>query len=72
MQGAKNMEKTTNKSIKRRDVASLVAGIHKVSARYVRYVINGDRENEAVLGTYMEIVEQDNLLLEAARKAVPL
>ena len=66
------MEKTNVKSVKRRDVAALVADIHKVSARYVLYVISGDRENEAVMATYMEIVEQDNLLLNAVRKAVPL
>ena len=66
------MEKTKEINIKRRDVAALVADIHKVSARYVRYVIDGDRENEAIMATYMEIVEQDNLLLNAVRKAVPL
>ena len=66
------MEKTTDKNVKRRDVVTLVASIHRVSARYVRYVINNDRENAAIMSTYMEIVEQDNLLLDTVRKAVPL
>ena len=66
------MEKTKYKNVKRRDVAQIVAEMHSVSARYVRYVLAGDRENQAILATYMEIVEQDNLLLEAVRKSVPL
>lgn len=72
MQGIKNIEKTRLLIPKRRDVASLTANIHGVSADYVRKVIRGDRENEAIVKTYMEIVEQDNLLLEAVKKAVPL
>jgi hypothetical protein len=66
------MEKTTQSSIKRRDVTTIVAKIHGVSDRYVRYVINGERENDAIFSTYMEIIEQDNLLIQAVQKAVPL
>lgn len=35
-------------------------------------VINCERENDAIVETYMEIVEQDNKLLEAVKKAVPI
>jgi hypothetical protein len=66
------MQKTSSTSIKRRDVATLVARIHGVSDNYVRKVLRGERENEAIFSTYMEIIEQDNLLIEAVRKAVPL
>jgi hypothetical protein len=66
------MEKTQPISIKRRDVATIVARIHGVSDNYVRKVIRGDRENEEIFSTVMEIIEQDNLLIEAVRKAVPL
>lgn len=66
------MEKNNRQVIKRRDTATLVAAIHGVSVRYVRYVINGERQNEKIMETYMEILEQDNKLLEAVRKAVPL
>ena len=66
------MEKNNRQVIKRRDTATLVAAINGVSVRYVRYVINGERQNEKIMETYMEILEQDNKLLEAVRKAVPL
>lgn len=72
MQGIKSNQKSKLNSIKRRDVATIVAGLHGVSVRYVRYVLAGDRENQAIMASYMEIVEQDNLLLEAVRKSVPL
>lgn len=65
------MEKTNPPKTKRRDVATLTAAVHGVSADYVRKVIRGDREHEGILTTYMEIVEQDNKLLSAVKKAVP-
>lgn len=65
------MTTPNDKVIIRRDVVALVAEAHRVSPRYVRYVIAGDRENEEILATYMEIVEQDNLLLQAVKAAVP-
>jgi len=66
------MEKTRSIGKIRRDVATLVAFKHGVSDNYVRKVIRGDRENETIMASYMEIVEQDNLLLEAVKKVVPL
>lgn len=66
------MEKNLKPITRRRDVATLVARIHGVSVRYVHYVINGERDNEKIMETYMEIIEQDNKLLEAVRRAVPL
>lgn len=72
MQGIKTTEETKQIITKRRDVPSLVAQIHGVSVRYVRYVLSGERDNPAIMATYMEIVEQDNLLLAAVRQAVPL
>lgn len=72
MNGNKNMQKTGNTTVKRRDVARLVAEVHGVSPRYVRMVMNAERENEAIIETYMQIVEQDNALLQAVREAVPL
>ena len=66
------MEKTAPAKQKRRDVATLVATKHNVSDNYVRKVIRGERENDEILASYMEIIEQDNLLLEAVYKAVPL
>lgn len=66
------MEKKHKPITKRRDVAALVAQIHGVSERYVRYVVAGERENEKIMESYMTIIEQDNKLLQAVRKAVPL
>jgi hypothetical protein len=66
------MEKTLSNSIKRRDAATLTARIHGVSDNYVRKVLRGERENEEIFSTYMTIIEQDNLLLQAVRRAVPL
>ena len=66
------MQQNKQNITKRRDVATLVAAIHGVSVRYVRYVMAGDRDNEAILASCMEIIEQDNLLLDAVRKAVLL
>ncbi len=64
------MEKTIQRSTKRRDVATIVADIHGVTDNYVRKVMRGERENEAIIATYMEIIEQDNLLIAAVKKAV--
>jgi hypothetical protein len=65
------MEYPNETAIIRKDVARLVAQVHGVSPRYVRMVINGDRTNEEILATYMEIVEQDNLLIQNLAKAIP-
>ncbi len=42
-----------------------------VTTKQVYRVINGDQKNEAVLLTYMEFSEGENLLLEAVKRAVP-
>lgn len=72
MHDNETMPKPTKKQVKRRDVARLVAQVHGVTPRYVRMVMNGERENEAIMDTFMEIVEQDNMLLEAIQKAAPI
>jgi hypothetical protein len=71
MQRAKIMQHKKETVLRRRDVATLVAGIHGVTADHVRKVIRGDRENDQILATYMQIIENDNLLLQAAKKIVP-
>jgi len=65
------MQENNKKSTNRRDVATLVATIHGVTADHVRKVIRGDRENEQILATYMHIIEQDNWLIQAAKSIVP-
>lgn len=65
------MEYPNETTIIRRDVARLVAQVHGVSPRYVRMVMAGERTNEEILATYMEMVEQDNLLIQSLATAVP-
>jgi len=62
-----------NKKIvpRRRDVATMVAAIHGVTADYVRKVIRGERDNDQILATYMRIIENDNLLLQAVKNTLP-
>jgi hypothetical protein len=71
MHEAKSRKKTEETMLRRRDVAALVAEIHGVTADHVRKVVRGDRENEQILATYMQIVENDNMLLRAAKDVVP-
>lgn len=70
MQSATIMYPKKETLLRRRDVAKLVAGIHGVTADHVRKVIRGDRENDQILATYLQIIENDNLLLQAAKKIV--
>jgi hypothetical protein len=71
MQGAKSMQKNNETVLRRRDVAARVAEIHGVTADHVRKVIRGDRENVKIMATYLQIIENDNLLLRAAKNSVP-
>jgi hypothetical protein len=71
MHGAKSRQKNDETMLRRRDVAALVADIHGVTADHVRKVVRGDRENEQILATYMHIIENDNMLLRAAKDTVP-
>jgi hypothetical protein len=71
MQSVKIMYPKKETVLRRRDVAKLVAGIHGVTADHVRKVIRGDRENDQILATYMQIIENDNLLLQAVKNTVP-
>lgn len=71
MHGAKSRQKNDETMLRRRDVAALVADIHGVTADHVRKVVRGDRENEQILATWMRIIENDNMLLRAAKDTVP-
>lgn len=47
------------------------ANKHGVSDRHVRLVINGERKNEEIIGTYMTLAEGAHQLVEAVKKLVP-
>ncbi len=42
-----------------------------VSKRYVRLVINGERNNNNVMRIYMELQEGEDLLVKAVKELVP-
>ena len=47
---------------KKDDTATLAAQAHSVTPSYVRMVVNGKRNNEAILNTYNAILEAKNNL----------
>jgi hypothetical protein len=63
--------KTRNKTRKRDEISVLVASIHGVSPRYVQMVRAGERENEAILTTVMDLLEGKNKLVDEVKKLVP-
>lgn len=62
------------KKIKRESwQASLVrktADLTGFSERYVRMVINGERDNQLVMNTYMTLWEGENTLLETVKNTL--
>lgn len=73
----KNSNLPTERNTERAAIIKKTARISGVSERYVRMVMNGERENESVMNTFMTLQEQtieieDNLLLKAVNELVPL
>jgi len=65
------MEKETQQKQKRDDTAAIVAEIQGVSAAYVRMIVNGKRENETILKTYVQLQEGKKQLIEAIKNQLP-
>ena len=65
------MEKETHQRQKRDDTAAIVAEIQGVSAAYVRMIVNGKRENETILKTYLQLMEGKKRLIEAIKNQLP-
>lgn len=69
------MDKTIKRSAETRAIVLKTARITGVSVSMVEKVIKGDRSNELVLSTYMELletgIEKENELKEAVKKLVP-
>lgn len=70
--GNKTMGKTARKARKRDDVAQVVAGIAKVSTRYVNQVRAGDREDEEILALAVEYQLGKSLLIKSLEKLVEI
>jgi hypothetical protein len=69
---SKNFTNHSRRSAEKAAIVAKTAEITGVSDRYVRYVIAGERENEAVLSTYMTLLEEFDKLPDAVRQLVPL
>jgi hypothetical protein len=71
-----NVLRMANKSQKlerkRDDVASTVALIHGVTPDYVRKVRRGDRNDEPILNSIMDIIEGRTKLLQEVKELVKL
>lgn len=65
------MQKLKNKSPKRDDTAGIIARIHGVSARYVRMVRAGDRNNEEILASLVDFEVGKKVLIKSIEKVVP-
>jgi hypothetical protein len=63
--------KATKRNAIRASRVKKTAELTGFSESYVRKILNTQRENEKVLEVYMSIVEGENALLDAVRKAVP-
>lgn len=64
-------EKTGSRAADRAAIVQKVADLHEITPRHVRRILNGESENEEVIGTYMFLLQGQNLLLESAKKLVP-
>lgn len=72
MRGApKSMQKSNKRNTEQAAIIQKTAKLMGVSKRYVRMVLNGERNNEGVMTCYMEILERDNALLNAVKELIP-
>lgn len=53
------------------ETARVVAGMYGVSERYVRMVMDGERDNDEILAACIEYKNGKNLLVEAVRSMIP-
>ncbi|MGV8094383.1 MAG: hypothetical protein AB2L24_21210 [Mangrovibacterium sp.] len=65
------MNKKNQQKQKRDDTAAIVAEMQGVSAAYVRMIINGKRNNKAILKTYKQLQEGKKRLIETVRNQLP-
>jgi len=67
----KKADKTMFKDSERTFLVKKVAEMHKVSTRYVYYVLSGDREDDDIFKSYMDLKEGNNSLVESVKKLIP-
>ena len=65
------MEKIGKRYSWKASLAQKTSQLTHVSPRYVRMVINGERENAQVMDVYMRLLEGENKLLAQVKELVP-
>jgi hypothetical protein len=68
---SKNPIQQKQKRKKRDEVASIIADIHGVTPAYVRMVINGEKQNDAILIDYLTYNQEKNKLIQSLKQTVP-
>jgi len=72
-----NSDKTIVRDSEKSFIVKKVAELHKVTPRYVNYILEGERSNDEIFMTYMDLQEginaliQENELLLAVKKLIP-
>lgn len=76
MQGTKQMGQTNTRDAESRAIIRRTARITGYSESYIEKVIKGDRQNELIFKTYMELLEhgdeKENELKMAVKELVPV
>jgi len=65
------MENTALKGRSNHEIACIVARIHGVTPRYVRMVVNGERNNDDIMHSYIEYQKGKRKLIEELAMCVP-
>ena len=63
--------KQPKRNIVRAATIKKTADLLGVSTRYVRMVLDGDRESDQVMEVFMEISERENTLLQEVKNLLP-
>lgn len=67
---AKTSNKTNIKDNQKSFLVKKVAEIHKVTPRYVNYIISGERRNDEIFLTYLDVRDGTNALIEEVKKLI--
>lgn len=68
---SENQNKQEINSKRRKETASVIADIARVSPAYVRMVMNGDKNNDQILTATVMYEQGKSKLIKAIEKAVP-
>jgi hypothetical protein len=66
------MGKPNRRGKRRSDTATIVAELKGVTPRYVRMIRNGERENEEILATLIDLEQGQSKLIKELTRIVPI